>query len=75
MKSEIESAVSEWMDSWLGWILGAVSFFAIAVVVAVVIGVLLSSSRPLPTCPNGYVLAGGGYAGRYHCIPGAEPIR
>lgn len=34
---------------------------------------MYAMTRPLPTCPDGYVLAGGGHGGRYHCIPGAEP--
>jgi hypothetical protein len=29
---------------------------------------------PQPTCPDGLVLAGGGYAGAYHCIPGVAPV-
>lgn len=75
MKESIERSVTDWVDQWTGWVIGGV--LVAVIVLAAFVGWKLTASilRPDPTCPSGYVLAGGGYAGRYHCVPGAEPIR
>ena len=49
----------------------AVGFVVLLVVIAAVVYIF----TPLPRCPDGETLAGGGYGGRYHCVPGSDPIR
>ena len=72
MKAEIESRFLAFFDAWIGWFIGG--FVAVSLI-GVMLLVILVVSKPIPTCPDGYTLAGGGYAGRYHCIPGVDPIR
>lgn len=60
------------MSDLLGKLLDlAVGFLVLLVVVALVVWVFM----PGPRCPDGETLAGGGYGGRYHCVPGSDPIR
>jgi hypothetical protein len=52
----------------------AVSLVVGFVVLLVIVAAVVYIFTPMPRCPDGEVLAGGGYGGRYHCVPGSEPI-
>lgn len=54
--------------------LGIMAALALAIVIVFAV-IIAMAMRPLPTCPDGFVLAGGGYAGEFHCIPGRAPIK
>ena len=68
--------IRELLRAFDEWAVPVASVVATMVVIIVVvwIAVRLLVGMP-PSCPNGYVLAGGGYGGAYHCIIGVAPVR
>jgi hypothetical protein len=55
-----------------GWIEIALLVLVISIAVALPAVIFAQPERHL-ACPSGYALAGGGFAGALHCVPGVEP--